>query len=214
MIQPRERWQKPDSGTRYEGRRWRSVRRRGNDPRLVGRILARYLEPRGGATVLDAPCGTGRLRPAIAGPGRRWIGLDVSASMLAALDDEALPRVRGDVAALPFADDAFAAVVCCRLLHHLQEPEGFRRTVTELVRVSRELVVASFWDAGSLPARHRRVFPHRGGRRVGRIPHAKAHVRLVFAGAGAEVLGFHHTLRFFSRQTFVVARPLPGGTHG
>jgi len=213
MLEPKERWQKEDSGGKYAGARWRSMRRRGNDPRLVRGILARHLPPRTPAAVLDVPCGTARLRPAIEGGGCTWFGLDVSASMLTSAAAEGRPLLRGDVEALPFPDDAFDAVVCCRLLHHLADPAVFARTVGELVRVSRHLVVASFWDAGSLPARHRARFPKRG-RRVGRVPHAKSHVREVFARHGAQVLGFRHTLRFFSRQTFVVARKHTEVTRG
>ena len=155
--------------------------------------------------VLDVPCGTARLRPVIETHAARWVGLDVSLSMLSAAAAPAGALLRGDVEALPFADGAFEAVVCCRLLHHLHDTDCFQRTVNELVRVSRRVVLASFWDAASLPARHRRAFPHHGRRRQGRIAHAKPYVALAFAQAGAEVVGFRHTLRFFSRQTFVIA---------
>ncbi len=209
MIDPKEHWREPDSGVRYEGRRWSSARRRGHDPRLVAGILRRHLG--GDASVLDVPCGTGRLREAIEAEGRHWVGLDVSPSMLAAAEVDGHPLLCGDVEALPFPENTFDAVVCCRLLHHLGDEALLRRTIAELVRVSRDLVVASFWDAGSLPARHRRLRPRRG---EGRLAHPKSDLRRAFRAAGAEVTGFRHTLRFFSRQTFVVARKrveAPGG---
>ncbi len=164
--------------------------------------------------MLDAPCGTGRLRAAIEGHADRWVGLDVSASMLEAMTGEERSAVCGDVEALPFPDDAFDAVVCCRLLHHLRDEEVFRQTVAELVRVSRDLIVASFWDAAALPALRRRYLPALGRRARGRIPHAKAQVARVFEAAGAEVVGFRHSLRFVSRQTFVVARKRGGEARG
>lgn len=185
------------------------MRRANRDPRIVAGILAR--EGSGDALVLDAPCGTGRLREAIEGGGARWIGVDVSAEMLAAHEAGDRPRVRGDVGRLPFEDRTFDAVVCCRLLHHLRDAEVFRGVIGELVRVSRALVIASFWDAGSLPARRRRWQPRK---QEGRIAHPKSHLREVFEAAGAEVVGWRHSLRFFSRQCFVVARRREEGRRG
>jgi SAM-dependent methyltransferase len=201
ITEPKKRWQKPDSGARYVGERWKSARRAGRDPRLVGSILA---GAGGSGLILDVPCGTGRLREAIEGGGGRWVGMDVSASMLAASGIEEGPLLRGNAERLPFRDASFDAVVCCRLLHHLRDEESFGRVAGELVRVSRGLVIVSFWDAGSLPALRRRVFPRR--RRGGRIAHPKQQLREVFEAAGAEVVGWRHSLRFFSRQTFAVVR--------
>jgi SAM-dependent methyltransferase len=204
-VPPRGRWQAPEAGGRYASGRWGSARREGRDPRLVASVLRRHLGEGGGGLVLDAPCGTGRLRPAIEQHAARWVGLDVSTPMLEAHAGDDLALVRGDVEHLPFPDDAFDAIVCCRLLHHLRDPEVLRRTVGELVRVSRDLVIASFWDAGALPSLRRRYVP--GGRPArGRAPHAKGELRRVFADAGARIVGYRHSLRFLSRQTFAVAR--------
>lgn len=206
---PTRRWQKTDSGTRYRGARWKNARRANRDPRIVASTLAQ--EGGANALVLDAPCGTGRLREAIEGSGARWVGIDVSAEMLAAHEDAARSRVRADVGRLPCDDRTFDAVVCCRLLHHLRNADVFQGVVNELVRVSRTLVIASFWDASSLPARRRRLQPRK---QEGRIAHSKSHLREVFHTAGAEVIGWRHSMRFFSRQCFVVARRRERGSRG
>ena len=209
----REKWREAGAGERYARARWSSERRRRRDPSLVAGLLARHLPSREGALLLDAPCGAGRLRATLARRGR-YVGLDVSAPMLAAARSEAradaaesageLELVLGDVERLPFRDDSFDAVVCCRLLHHLVEREALARVLRELVRVSRGLVIASFWDAASLPAWRRRVF---AARRPARR-HARPRTELVaaLAQAGAEAIDFRHSLRFVSRQAFVVAR--------
>jgi SAM-dependent methyltransferase len=200
--------------------RWRDARRAARDPRMVRRLLDRARVH--DAVILDAPCGAGRLLAGLAGRARRLVGLDVSAAMLAearsaaaaacadppgslagepARDGDA-PRaalVRGDLARLPFRDASFDAVVCCRLLHHLADPEELRAAVRELVRVSRGLVLASFWDAGSLAGWRR---PRPG---AGRRAQPKAELRAAFAAAGAEVTGFAHGVRFVSQQTFLLA---------
>ena len=197
---PRVRWRDAESGRRYRTERWRSARRRERDPLLVRRVLATRLS--GSGLVLDAPCGTGRLRDAIEAHGR-WVALDLSPQMLAATES-ARARLRGDVERLPFRDGAFEAVVCCRLLHHLRGQARLERTVHELVRVSAEWIVASFWDAASLPAWKRRLLaPARRGSRVAR---SKRDVAAAFHAAGAAIVGWEHSLRFLSQQTFVVAR--------
>jgi len=205
----RTKWQGAGAGARYLHERWRSGRRRQRDPALVTALLARHLSVRSGALVLDSPCGAGRLSASLARFGR-CVGIDISSPMLAeARRGSGSERfLRGDVARLPFRDSTFDAVVCCRLLHHLAEPEELASVLGELVRVSRDLVIASFWDSGSWPAWRARFFP------PSRLPRRWARERIelaqAFASAGAEVVGWKHSLRFVSRQAFVAARKRPG----
>jgi len=200
----RERWADADSGARYATQRFTSSEKRERDPRLVAALLRQHLPRRADALLLDAPCGAGRLRAALAAYGRT-VGLDISPSMLAAGRELASrDLVRGDVERLPFRDRSFDAVISCRLLHHLRERSSLERVVAELVRVSRDLVVASFWDSASLPEWRRAWFPKQRVPR--RIARSKAELAEILERAGAEVLGYRHTLRFFSRQAFVVAR--------
>lgn len=202
-LEPEERWLSDAAARRYAEERWSSRRRRERDPRLVSAILAEHLRARS-ALVLDVPCGTARLRRAIECHAR-YCGLDVSPAMLAGargLDPSAL--LRGDAARLPFRDASFDAVVCCRLLHHLREDAALERVLRELVRVTRALVVASFWDAASLPEWRRRALP--GARAARRFARSKEELERLLRAAGARVVEWRHTARFFSRQTFVVAR--------
>jgi SAM-dependent methyltransferase len=199
----RSKWRARGSGERYSRARWSSELRRARDPRLAAALLERHLAA-GPASILDVPCGSGRLAPALRSRGR-YVGLDVSPSMLEEAR-RALPHERwlaGDALRLPFRDGTFDAVVCCRLLHHLESAE-VARLVRELVRVSRGLVVASFWDANSLPAWRRTLLGEKPGatRRV----LGRERLREFFAHAGADVVGWNHSLRFVSRQAFVAAR--------
>lgn len=199
----REKWRTPESGARYEGERWSSAGKRGRDPRLVHALLERHLRGRDGL-LLDAPCGTGRLGPALASFGS-VVGVDVSPSMLRQAHASGERHLLlGDVEHLPFRDDSFDAVVCCRLLHHLRERTQLARVLAELVRVSRELVIASFWDAHSLPAWRRALLPARRAPR--RFARPRDELAELLEEAGAEVVGWKHSLRFVSRQAFVVAR--------
>jgi SAM-dependent methyltransferase len=70
-----------------------------------------------GARILDAGCGHGRHALPLAGAGYRVVGLDSSATLLAAARRSAHGArrpsfVRGSYAALPFAPASFDAVVC------------------------------------------------------------------------------------------------------
>lgn len=158
------------------------------------------------AWILDVPCGAGRLFPGLAGRARRVVGLDVSREMLCgapAVGASGVPLVCGDVLALPFGDRSFDAVVCCRLLHHLADAAELAAVARELVRVSRGVVVASFWDRASLPALGRRLTGRGAGKRRA---HKKALLVAAFAGAGADVVAFAHSFRGLSQQTFLLAR--------
>ncbi|HED64784.1 MAG TPA: class I SAM-dependent methyltransferase [Planctomycetes bacterium] len=200
----RGRWQASGTGTWYDAQRW--SRNRERDPRTVDKLLSKFLPSSGNgyASLLDAPCGTGRLRATIEHHGS-FIGLDASLSMLAAARRSDPSRLlAGDVERLPFADRTFDAAISCRLLHHLMDPDALARAVRELVRVSKRLVLASFWDAGTLEARRRRLPLTRRPRHRGW--HSRGEIRTAFGEAGAETIHFEQRIRFVSQQTWVVAR--------
>ncbi len=75
--------------------------------------------------VVDLPCGTGRFTGDLGGLGIDVVGCDISSEMMreAARTAAGTDRVRGfvqaDAEALPFADDAFDAVVSIRFMFHV-----------------------------------------------------------------------------------------------
>jgi SAM-dependent methyltransferase len=77
---------------------------------MLGRLIARTAP---GAEILDAACGTGKYWPAILSHGRRVLGIDQSAGMLAAAARK-FPEVPSRVAALQDLDehDRYDAVMC------------------------------------------------------------------------------------------------------
>jgi SAM-dependent methyltransferase len=194
-----EKWQSEGVAAHYASERFRSARARGRDLHLVERLLDRHA-PRS-ERLLDVPSGTGRLAAGLAARAGSYVGCDVSPAMLACFT---ATRVAADAGRLPFADDSFDVVVCCRLLHHLPPGGPLEGVTSELVRVSRGLVIASFWDAGSWPGLRRT----RGWRRdeTGRRPLARHDLELAFANSGGDVVDYAASLRFVSMQTFAAVR--------
>lgn len=106
------------------------------------------------ASVVDLPCGTGRLLPELAAAGYRVTEVDSSPHMVALARQTALQsglRMSDDqfavasIFATGFAPRSFDAVVCNRLLHHFRESAVRVNAIRELARISKGPIVASFF---------------------------------------------------------------------
>ncbi len=173
---------------------------------LVERILDRHGVRPALRPVLDVPCGTGRMRGILERRQMRYVGLDVSLPMLQEAQRlDVSGWMQGEIERLPFQDDAFDVVVCCRLLHHMQSEDEIAAVVSELTRVSHRMVIASFWDSASLHALRRRVGLRTSEGPSGRRAVSKRLLKRVFDAAGSEVVAFHYSFRYVSQQTFAVA---------
>ena len=91
---------------------------------------------RPGDRVLDVCCGTGDLALASSEAGAHVVGLDFSEKMLARARNksDAVDWVRGDAAAMPFADGEFDAVTVGFGIRNLEDLE---RGLAEIARVLR-----------------------------------------------------------------------------
>jgi SAM-dependent methyltransferase len=98
-------------------------------------FIGRHLPESG--TILEVGCGEGSNMEALAAPGRRFVGCDLS-TLAAQLASGAAPAdgsrrfVVGEGERLPFGPGTFHAVLGVSLLEHLPEPE---RVVEEMIRV-------------------------------------------------------------------------------
>lgn len=149
---------------------------------------------------LDAPAGAGRMTEELPGPA---VLADRDPAMVRAAPG-VRPRLCASVHALPFRDGAFAGVLCHRLLQHL--PTAAERAVVlgELARVCRGVVVASFFDAVSLPSLRRHVRRWLGKNRSGRAAVRRSAFLAECRAAGLEPVAVRSLCRFLSEQTLVL----------
>jgi ubiquinone/menaquinone biosynthesis C-methylase UbiE len=132
-------------------------------------VLAEFLGPVAGRTVLDVGTGTGRAALLLAAAGATVTGVDASEEMLAVARARVAPGLpvtfaHGDAHALGYPDRSFDIAVSLRVLMHTPR---WRQCVGELCRVSRDLVVLDFPSARSAAAAQsigRRLYHAVGGR--------------------------------------------------
>ncbi|MBN1844162.1 MAG: methyltransferase domain-containing protein [Sedimentisphaerales bacterium] len=153
----KEKYNRPNAAQRYAGyfqdaRRHRSKHRR--EARCIAKALGRVSPP---ATVLDLPCGTGRMYPLLKQLGYTVVSADSSPYMVQYAQrraetlnlDHSQDRDRfqvADVFQTGFADKQFDAVVCNRLFHHFAEPQARQQALRELGRICSGPIVVSFFS--------------------------------------------------------------------
>lgn len=126
------------------------------DASLPGHVVEHYLHKRTAFVTehcvvgdgLDVGCGTGVLAARLAGVGFSMTGIDPSPGMLDVMRERA-PMVEAIVASgteLPFEDSSFDLVMSVAVMHHVAEPDAVRRTLREMVRVSRPGGRVLHWD--------------------------------------------------------------------
>lgn len=140
-----------DYNREYEHRffKRRSTRK---EYRLLRQLLASQDRCR---TLLDLPCGGGRLSPEMEDFTDFLVEADVGLGQLQHLrlhSEAKTPRALMTASAfhIPFKDNSVDAVVCCRLCHHLPHAEQRERLIDELLRVARRFVIMTFFDHHSL----------------------------------------------------------------
>ena len=126
-------------------------------------VVADFLGPLAGRTVVDVGTGTGRAALGLARRGAQVTGVDASAEMLRVAKAHAAESGLsaafdvGDAHALPYPDRSFAAAVSLRVLMHTP---GWRVCLRELCRVADDRVVFDYpalLSAAALQAAGRRV---------------------------------------------------------
>jgi len=194
--------------------RWDSSTGRARDERKQ-RALTRAFEHLQSAgspaarSVLDAPCGTGRMSAFLAARFR-YVGIDLASAMLreARTRNVGAAFAIGDLTRLPLVDRCVDVAVCIRLLHLVRERDLRVAFLRELARVARVGIVVDFRHDRAIRTWLGRMRARAGLRVRAHNAHALASVAREFADAGLEAPRFvpvRHPA-FLSDKMVAVAR--------
>ena len=160
-------------------------------------VIASFLSPVAGRTILDVGTGTGRAALALAARGATVTGVDASAEMLAVAERHAkeaglsVTFTRGDAHGLAFPSQSFDAVICLRVLMHTPD---WRTSLGELCRIARTRVVFDYpalASAAALQALTRHVAHALGARVEAYRVFSDRAVRTVLAANAFRVVETH-----------------------
>lgn len=103
-------------------------------------------------TILDLPCGGGRVFTHLAQLGYKVAAADYSDSMLEIARENAKKAhvecvvEKQDIENLTYPDKVFDSIICFRLFHHFPSARIRQKAASELCRVSREYVLVSYFS--------------------------------------------------------------------
>jgi len=115
----------------------------GDNVERIAEAIRQAVPLRRDMNALDYGCGTGLLLSRLAGRYRQVIGLDLSTEMLEGCERGAGVRlVRGDMAALPFAEGSMAVVFCRSALHHVDDEIAVLHQIARVLEPGGRLILA------------------------------------------------------------------------
>lgn len=175
------------AGLRYKQRELERTRKHYAELKLV-RSVFKYVAA--GSSVLDAPCGTGRMTLLLQSLGYHCTGADLGDGVLAIAREDAQAAntgatiVKQDIMHMDFEDRHFDAVLCFRLIHHFPDADMRENLVRELCRVSDQYVAISYMSHASWNATRLKLRAMLGGRRAKKYPASAAEMNSYFARQG------------------------------
>lgn len=116
-------------------------------------------------SILDIPCGGGRLSPPLAAKTHHLIEMDASVEQVKlaiSVKTHATPRygTSASALALPLKDATVDATLNARLSHHLPSANEREKLLSELLRVSRRFVIFTYTDRISTHSLSRKLRGH------------------------------------------------------
>jgi ubiquinone/menaquinone biosynthesis C-methylase UbiE len=141
-------------------------------------------------TVMDLPCGGGRVFLRLASQGYKVKAGDLSDAMIAIAQQNAdkaglgITVEKADVEHLTHPDRSIDTMVCFRLFQHFPTPAIRQRAISELCRVSKQYVVLSYFSPFSWTQAKLILREKLGGRKLRKFPTSLNEVEGYFAKSG------------------------------
>ena len=141
----------------YDQKRFKSIKGRWLDKREKLAVRNALQHVNADCTLLDLPCGTGRITDFLLSLGYRVAGGDVSSEMIALAKerighhDRLLGFHELDAEQMSLADNSYDCITSVRLMGHLPAPVRLK-VLREMARVAREYLVISFYTRGVVPS--------------------------------------------------------------
>ncbi len=204
----------------YDAQRFTTLKGRFVDKRekfLMRRAL-KYANVNPPATILDIPCGTGRLSVQLAKEGFRIKGIDLSSEMVSYaqqkakqlhLEDNIAVEV-GDAENLSYPDNSFDACISLRLFGHTP-PNNRIRILQELRGVTKKYLVVTYYTKNCLQYFSRKRRRMRG---VEWYPVVYKRIGEELKIAGLEKVKYFPLLRGISETIIVLARKIKDENSG
>ncbi len=205
-----ENLRRADQAASYNTKYEREFHKRLSDSREK-RLLGEILETIGRQpTLLDVPCGAGRLSGVLSRYADRVFEVDYSLEMAKLCRTNAAQHGYEPILAnasalqLPFPARSFDLVVSIRLSHHFPAREERLQHIEELLRVSRRFVLVTFFGTESLKNRLRRLKIKLGSKKRGKYTLHHDEVRATAAAAGFDFVRSWPLAHFFSGHYFAL----------
>ena len=114
----------------------------------VAKALREFIGSQPGLHILEVGCGTGHWLEILQAMGRRPVGLDYSAGMLAKAQErvESAALIHGDAQRLPLPANSFDRAFCINALHHFHDKPAFLAEARRILRPGGKL-----WSVGLDP---------------------------------------------------------------
>ncbi len=156
MYKAKKHYQSPTEANRYDRQRFSSLfgkmAHRGEEKALRLMLRKHFQHP---GSVLDLPCGTGRMFPALLEFGLSVTGADISEAMLEKTQEKidgasSFATLRADAEDLPFDDNTFDYLVSFRFFCHLPPPVRLE-VLTEMCRVTKQTLAINYHFESNAP---------------------------------------------------------------
>jgi len=174
--------------------------------------LIRDRASRPGETVLDMPCGYGRIAPLLCDLGLTPLWADISAAMAQRVSrrpeaSSGIGQFVGDAQQIPLSNGAVDGATCIRLVEHFRLCERRTDVLRELGRVIRRWLVVSFYDSASIHGKTKRLACKMRRKKVAVAMQTRASFRTEANAAGLDLVAFHAPARFIHAHTFALLAP-------